>query len=65
MSTERFHVFAINVYKIGLPFTQTLACDQRQGLLIAFPNENPSLGHQSVCLFSQIQLYLIMWTCSS
>ena len=32
-------VFAINVYKIGLPFTRTLPCDQRRGLLIAFSNE--------------------------
>ena len=34
-----FRVSAINVYKIGLPFKQTLAHDQRCGLLIAFPNE--------------------------
>ena len=34
-----FHVFAIKVYIIGLPFTQTLAHDQSGGLLIAFPNE--------------------------
>ena len=49
-----FRVFAINVYKIGLPFTQTLPCDQRHGLLIAFSNEHFTLDHQSVCLFSQI-----------
>ena len=34
-----FRVYAINVYKIDLPFTLTLACDKRRGLLIAFPNE--------------------------
>ena len=28
------------------------------GLLIAFSYEHPALDHQSVCLFSQIQLYL-------
>ena len=28
-----------NIYKIGLLLTQTLAHDQRCGLLIAFPNE--------------------------
>ena len=39
------HVFAINVYKIGLPFKRTLACDQCCGLLIAFPNEK-------YCLFA-------------
>ena len=33
------YVLAINVYKIGLPFKQTLAHDQRRGLLIAFSNE--------------------------
>ena len=33
--TAPFRVSAINVYKIGLPFTRTLA----RGLLIAFPNE--------------------------
>ena len=27
----QFRVSAINVYKIDLPFTQTLACDQRRG----------------------------------
>ena len=32
-----FRVFAIDVYKIGLLFTRTLARDQRRGLLIAFP----------------------------
>ena len=46
-----FHVFAINIYKIGLLFTQTLVCDQRRGLLIAFPNEHPDLDHQSSCCF--------------
>ena len=30
-----YHVFVIKVYKIGLLFKQTLACDQRHGLLIA------------------------------
>ena len=67
-----FCVFSINVYKIGLPFTQTLAHDQHHGFLIAFPNEHPDQDHQSVCLFSQIWLYLIKhllqlelrWTCS-
>ena len=49
-----FPVFAINVYKIGLPFKGTLACDQRHGLLIAFHNEK-------YCLFSQIRLYLIKY----
>ena len=38
-----FRVSAINVYKIGLLVTQTLACDQRRSLLIAFPNEKWSL----------------------
>ena len=52
-------VFAINVYKIGLPFTRTLPRDQRRDLLKAFSNEHPALDHQSVCLFSQIWLYLI------
>ena len=47
--------------KIGLPFTQTLPCDQCRGLLIAFSNEHPALDHQSVCLFSQIRLYLIKY----
>ena len=35
--------------------------DQRRGLLIAFSNEHPALDHQTVCLFSQIQLYLIKY----
>ena len=35
--------------------------DQRPGLLIAFSNEHPALDHQSVCLFSQIWLYLIKY----
>ena len=56
-----FRVFAINVYKIGLPFTQTLARDKHCGLLIAFPNYHCDLIHQSVCLFSQIWLYLIKY----
>ena len=30
-------------FKIGLPYTRTKACDQRCGLLIAFPNEKYSL----------------------
>ena len=34
------------VYKIDLPFTRTLACDQICGLLIAFPNENTLLVKQ-------------------
>ena len=59
MQTVQFRVFAINVYKIGLPFTLTLPHDQRRGLLMVFSNENPALDHQSVCLFSQFQLYLI------
>ena len=63
-------VSAINVYKIDLPFTRALACDQRCGLLIAFPNENNILNsdtshfhldHQSDCLFSQIRLHLIKY----
>ena len=29
----------LKVYKIDIPFTQTLTHDQRRGLLIAFPNE--------------------------
>ena len=65
-----FGVSAINVYKIDLPFTQTLARDQPHGLLIAFPNENIllnsdtshlDLDHQSDCLFSLIRLYLIKY----
>ena len=56
-----FRVFAIKVCKIGPPFTRTLARDQHRGLLIAFPNEHPDLDHQSVCLFSQIWLYLIKY----
>ena len=32
-------VSAINVYKVDLPFTRTLAHDKRRGLLIALPNE--------------------------
>ena len=55
--TVSFRVFAINAYKIGLPFTRTLTHDQRHGLLIAFPK----LDHQSVCLFSQIRLHLIKY----
>ena len=47
MLTVLFRVFAINVYKIGLPFTQTLAHDQCRDLLIAFPK----LDHQSVFFF--------------
>ena len=31
------------IYKIDLPFTRTIACGQRHGLLIAFPNEKYSL----------------------
>ena len=31
--------FAINVYKIDLPFKQTLACEKRHGLLISSSNE--------------------------
>ena len=54
-----FHVFAINVYKIGLTFTRTLSRDQRLDLLIAFLNEHPDLHDQSVCLFSQIHLYFL------
>ena len=34
-----FRVFTINIYKIGLPFKQTLACDKLSGLLIASSNE--------------------------
>ena len=49
------------IYKIGLPFTQTLPRHQRRGLLIAFSNEHPALDHQSVCLFSQIRLCLIKY----
>ena len=37
--------------KTSLPFTRTLARDQR---------EHPHLDHQSVRLFSQIWLYLIL-----
>ena len=59
VKTVPFRVFAIKVYKIGLLFTQTLPCDQRLGLLKAFSNEHPALDHQSVCLFSEIRLYLI------
>ena len=45
--------------QIDLPFTRTLACDQRRGSLIAVPNENILLNsdsshldlhHQSDCL---------------
>ena len=36
-------------------------CDQRPGLLIAFSYEHPALDHQTVCLFSQIRLYLIKY----
>ena len=62
-----FRVSAINIYKIDLPFTQTLSRDKRRSLLIAFPNEKNSflnsdtshldLEHQSDCLFAQIPLY--------
>ena len=41
--TEPFRVSAINVYKIVLPFTRTLARDQHRCLLIAFPNKKYSL----------------------
>ena len=67
----RFRVSAINVYKIYLLFTRTLAHDKRLGLLIAFPNEKNNLlnsdmshlnpDHQSDSLFSQILLYLIKY----
>ena len=43
------------------PTVYTLPCDQRRGLLVAFSNEHPALDHQSVCLFSQIRLYLIKY----
>ena len=60
MYTLPFRVFVINVYKIGLLFTQTLAGDQRLGLLTAFPNEHPNLDHQSIFSSSQIRLYLMI-----
>ena len=55
--TAPFRVSAINVYKIGLPFTQTLA----RGLLIAFPNEknillNSDMSHLD--LDHQIRLFV-------
>ena len=61
-----FCVSAINIYKIDLPFTRTLAHDQRLGLLIAFPNKNSDTSHldqdhQSDSLFFQIRLYLIRY----
>ena len=43
VKTTPFRVSAINVYKIGLPFTRTLARDQHRGLQIALPIENYSL----------------------
>ena len=46
--TVLFRVFAKNVYKIGLTFTQTLPCYQRRSWLIASSNEHPALNHQSV-----------------
>ena len=49
----RERVFAINIYKNGLLFKGTLACDERCGLLIASPNVKILL----VCF--QIQMYLI------
>ena len=55
--TVLFRVFAKNVYKIGLTFTQTLPCYQRRSWLIASSNEHLALNHQSVYLFSQIRLY--------
>ena len=44
-----------------------LPCDQGSGLLIAISNEYPALDRQTVCLFSQIRLYLVeLWqTCST
>ena len=36
--TEAFCVYAINVYKTGLPFKRTLACDELHALLIASSN---------------------------
>ena len=39
IKTDRFRVSAVNVYKIDLPFTRTVARDKHHGLLIAFPNE--------------------------
>ena len=66
-----FCVSAINVYKIDLPFTRTLACDKRCGLIITFPNEKifslTVISHISIwiiksdCLFSLIPLYLIKY----
>ena len=62
--TALFHVSAINVYKIDLPFTRTLACDKRRGLLIAFPNEKNILLNSDTShldLAHQIPLYLIKY----
>ena len=69
VQTAPFRVFAINVYKIDVRLHEYLACDQRRGLLIAFPimknillnSDTPDLDldHQSDCLFTQIWLYLI------
>ena len=36
---EAFRVYAINVYKNGLPFKRTLAREDLHGLLIASSNE--------------------------
>ena len=41
--TAPFRVSAINIYKIDLLFTRTLARDKRHGLLIVFPYEKYSL----------------------
>ena len=43
------------------PTTRTLPYDLRHGLIITFSNEHLALDHQSVCLFTQIRLYLIKY----
>ena len=45
----------LQVHKIGLPFTRTLAHDQHHGFLIAFPDEHPDQDHQSV--FSDLAVF--------
>ena len=46
--------FAINIYKIGLPFEQTLASDQLCSLLIAFPNEKKLFVFPDSAVFDNV-----------
>ena len=49
-----FSAFAINVYKIGLPFKLTLACDQRCDVLITFPNKKMLFVFSDLAVFDKV-----------